>query len=151
MGTSSRSGFRYDFAVYDEQGRLSAVVEAKRRFGTDSSWARAWHEAQVENMDEPAGASVALITPERVYAWRPGAGATAEPDWVIDAVPSLAPYFARLKIPVAEVDPHVFERIVGRWLRDVVQRQLPEGADADAEGGLLDILRGVQVVERDAA
>ena len=151
MGNGSRVRFRYDFAVYDDHGRLSAVLEAKRRFGTDSSWARAWHETLVENMDQPTDASVALITPERIYAWRPGAGAAAEPDWVLDAVPWLAPYFTRLKIPVGEVHPHVFEQIVGMWLRDVVQRELPEGADAGHGEGLLDILRGGQVVEQDAA
>lgn len=102
-------------------------------------------------MDQPAGASVAVVTPERIYAWRPGAGAATEPDWVLDAVPWLAPYFTRLKIPVGEVHPHVFEQIVGMWLRDVVQRELPEGADAGGGGGLLDILRGGQVVEQDAA
>ena len=151
MSKSSRPTFRYDFAVYDEHGRLSAVLEAKRRFGTDSSWARAWHETLVENMDQPAGASVAVITPERIYAWRPGAGTAAEPDWVLDAVPWLAPYFTRLKIPVGEVHPHVFEQIVGMWLRDVVQRGLPEGADAGGGEGLLDVLQGGQVVEQDAA
>lgn len=151
MGRSSRERFRYDFAVYDDHGRLSAVLEAKRRFGTDSSWARAWHKTLVENMDQPAGASVVLITPERIYAWRSGAGAAAEPDWVLDAVPWFAPYFTRLKIPVAEVHPHVFEQIVGMWLRDVVQRELPVGPDAGGGEGLLDILRGGQVVEQDAA
>jgi hypothetical protein len=151
MGNGSRVRSRYDFAVYDDHGRLSAVLEAKRRFGTDTPWARAWHESLVENMDQPAGASVVMITPERIYAWRPGASAAAEPDWVLDAVPRLAPYFTRLKIPVGEVHPHVFEQIVGMWLRDVVQRALPEGADAGGDGGLLDVLRGGQVVEQDAA
>ncbi len=151
MSSGSHGRFRYDFTVYDDHGHLSAVLEAKRRFGTDSSWARAWHETLVENMDQPAGASVALITPERIYAWRPGASAAAEPDWVLDAAPRLAPYFTRLKIPVGEVHPHVFAQIVGMWLRDVVQRELPGRVDAKGEEGLLDILRGGQVVEQDAA
>jgi hypothetical protein len=30
----------YDFSVYDDRGRLAAVVEAKRRFDTDETWAR---------------------------------------------------------------------------------------------------------------
>lgn len=151
MSKSSRARFRYDFAVYDDHGRLSAVLEAKRRFGTNSSWARAWHETLVENLDQPAGASVALITPEHIYAWRPEAGAAAEPDWILDAVPWLAPYFSRLKISMAEVHPHVFEQVVGMWLRDVAQRELAEGADAGGSEGLLDILRGGRVVEQDAA
>ncbi|MEP7122841.1 MAG: hypothetical protein ABJE95_18085 [Byssovorax sp.] len=152
MGSNgSRTKFRYDFAVYDNYGRLSAVLEAKRRFGTKTSWAQAWHEALVENMDQPADASVVLVAPERIYAWRPGAGAAAEPDWVLDAEPWLRPYFSRLKIPVAEVHPHIFEQVVGMWLRDVARRGLPEGVDAGSGGGLLDILRGGQVVEQDAA
>lgn len=151
MAKGSRTRFQYDFAVYDDHGRLSAVLEAKRRFGTNSSWAQAWHKAIVENMEQPAGASVALITPERIYAWRPGASAVAEPDWVLDAVPWLTPYFSRLKISATEAHPHVFEQVVGMWLRDVVQRGLPEGVDAGGGGGLLDALRGGQVVEQDAA
>jgi hypothetical protein len=149
MGNGSRVRFRYDFAVYDDHGRLSAVLEAKRRFGTSSSSARAWHSTLIENMDQPADATVVLITPEHIYGWRPGAGAAAEPDWTLDAAPLLAPYFARLKIPVGEVHPHVFEQIVGMWLRDVVQGVLPDVAGAG--GGLLDVLRGGQVVVQDAA
>lgn len=148
---SSRTRFRYDFAVYDDHGRLSAVLETKRRFGTDSSWAQAWHKTLVENMEQPPGTSVAVITPERIYAWHPGAGPTAAPDWVLEAAPWLAPYFSRLKISVSEVHPHVFEQVVGMWLRDVAQRELPEGADAGSGGGLLALLQGGRVVEQDAA
>jgi hypothetical protein len=151
MGKTGRR-FQYDFAVYDDDGRLSAVVEAKRRFGTDSSWARAWHDTLVENRDQPAGATIALVTPERIYAWRPGAGVAAEPDWDLDARAWFAPYFTRLKIPVDQVHAHVFEQIVGMWLRDVVESEVPEGAAAaEGAGGLLDVLRGGRVVEQDAA
>jgi hypothetical protein len=149
MSKSSRLRFRYDFVVYDDRGHLAAVLEAKRRFGTDSSWARAWHQTLIENMDQPAGANVALITPEFIYAWRPEAGASAEPDWVLDAAPQLGPYFTRLRIPVAEVHPHVFEQIVGMWLGDVVRRESPDAAGT--AGGLLDLLRGGRVVEQEAA
>ncbi|WP_433934630.1 hypothetical protein AB3662_08480 [Sorangium cellulosum] len=151
MATSSRTKFRYDFAIYDDHGRLAAVLEAKRRFGTDSSWAQAWHETLVENMDQPGDVSVVLITPDRIYAWRPGAGAAAKPDWVLDAVPRLAPYFNRLKISAAEVHPHVFEQVVGMWLRSVTQHEVPAGAGVGDGGGLLDIFRGGRVVEQDAA
>jgi len=62
--------------------------------------------------------------------------------------PWLAPYFNRLKTSVAEVHPHVFEQVVGMWLRDVTQHELPAGADVEGCGGLLDLLRGGRVVER---
>jgi hypothetical protein len=62
-----------------------------------------------------------------------------------------APYFARLKILTAEVDPHVFEAIVGLWLRDVVRDELPEGSEVGSAADLLDALRGGEVVEQVAA
>jgi hypothetical protein len=151
MNATSRGRFPYDFAIYDAAGRLAALLEAKRRFGRDASWARAWHEAVVESTDRPADANVVLITPDRIYAWRRGAAASANPDWTLDAAPLLAPYFARLKIPVAEVHPHVFDEIVGLWLRDVVRGDLPEGGDAVEAQGLLDALRGGEVVQQVAA
>ena len=127
------------------------LLEVKRRFGTDPSWARKWHATVVERMEQPADANVVLVAPDRIYAWSPGADASANPDWTFDASPWLAPYFARLKIPVREVDPHVFEEIVGLWLRDVVQGELPEGSDVGSAGDLLNALRGGEVVQQVAA
>jgi len=151
MSPGSQNRSRYDFAVYDRQGRLSAVVEAKRRFGTDESWARAWHAAVVDNTEHPAAANVVLFAPDRVYVWRPGAGRSASPDWTFEAGPWLAPYFARLKIEVKEVDPHVFEAIVGLWLQDVVHGGAPAGNASGSAEHFLDALRGGEVVQQAAA
>src|SRR5712671_5844708 len=117
MSPASQGRFRYDFAVYDSQGRLSVLVEAKRRFGTDPSWAREWHASTVKRMNRPVEASVVLFAADRVYVWRPGADEAAQPDSTFEAGPWLAPYFTRLKIPANEVDPRVFEAIVGLWLQ----------------------------------
>ncbi len=76
---------------------------------------------------------------------------SAAPDWTLDAGPLLAPYFARLKIPVAEVHPHVFEEIVAFWLRDAVQGAMPDGSIIEGAEGLLDALRGGEVVQQVAA
>lgn len=151
MSSATLGGFCYDFAVYDDHGRLSAVLEAKRRLGTDLAWARAWHATAVERMVQPVAANVVLVVPDRIYAWRPGAGPTADPDWSLDAEPWLEPYFTRLEIPVAEVDPKVFEAIVELWLQDVVQGQLPTGGHTQPARGLLDALRGGEVVTQVAA
>ncbi|AUX21205.1 uncharacterized protein SOCEGT47_016840 [Sorangium cellulosum] len=151
MRSAPRGSFRYDFAVYDGQGRLSALLEAKRRFGTDSSWARSWHAMAAGGKEPPADVNVVLVTPDRIYAWRPGAGAAANPDWILDAVSWFEPYFQRLQIPAAEVDPHVFEAIVGLWLHDVVQGDMPADSDTQRAQGLLEALRGGEVVSRVAA
>ena len=151
MIPASRGGFRYDFAVYDGQGRLSAVVEAKRRFGTDASWAREWHASTVKRMNRPVEASVVLVAADHVYAWRPGAGESANPDWTFESGSWLAPYFERLKIPLHEVAPHIFDEIVGLWLQDVVQGELPDGSNIGGAEDLLAALRGGEVVQQVAA
>lgn len=71
MAGSGR-GFRYDFAVYDDRGQLTAVLEVKRRFGTDSSWAQAWYETFVSSMDRPVQMNVEvhpLVFEEIVGMW----------------------------------------------------------------------------------
>ena len=134
--------------MYDREGRLSALVEAKRRFRTDLSWAREWHASTVRRMNRPAEVSVVLFAPDRVYVWRPGADEAAQPDATYEAGPWLAPYFIRLKISANEVDPRVFEEIVGLWLQDAALGELPESSDLTSAGSLLDTLRGGEVVQQ---
>jgi hypothetical protein len=102
-------------------------------------------------MNRPVEASVVLFAPDRVYIWRPGADEASQPDSTFEAGPWLAPYFTRLKIPANEVDPRVFEEIVGLWLQDVVLGELPDGRDAGSAAPLLDALRGGEVVQQVAA
>lgn len=143
--------FLYDFAVYDSHGRLFALVEAKRRFGTTSSWAREWHSTAADRSGQSVDANIVLVAPDRVYVWRHGADNSAAPDLVLDAEPWLAPYFARLKIPVHEVDPRVFEQIVGLWLRDVAEEKPTNDSPAGTANALLAGLRGGEIVEQAAA
>lgn len=154
MVARPRGTFPYDFAVYDSLGQLFALVEAKRRFGTTPTWAQGWHEIVMERTDRTVHAYVVFVAPDRVYVWRPGADRSAPPDWTFDAGPWLAPYFERLKIPIAEVAPRVFEQIVGLWLRDVTEGRegrLLDGSTVESASALLDGLRGGEVVEQVAA
>jgi hypothetical protein len=151
MAPRSPGRLPYDFAVYDRRGQLFALIEARRRFGTTPSWAREWHEGVMEEADRPVEASVWLVTPDRIYVWRPGAGKSAHPDWTLDAGPWLDPYFIRLKIPAHEVAPHVFDQIVGLWLREVADGVLHAEDTAETASDLLSGVRGGEVVEQMAA
>lgn len=136
----------HDFAVYDATGKLAAIVEVKRRFGTDESWARQWHALLSEREGRLADTAVWLITPERFYVWPPSVEPTAAPERTLDAAKFLEPYFSRLQISKTAVDSHVFEGIVGLWLRDMTSR--PASNDAqEPESELLGPLRGGEVVE----
>ena len=69
---------------------------------------------------------------------------------MLQAAPFLEPYFERLKISSAKVDPQVFEEIVGLWLRDVAQHLEPQGNNkVDQE--LLSLLRGRDVISESGA
>lgn len=151
MRPGPRQQFTYDFAVYDSQRRLSALVEAKLRFGKNASWAVAWHALSIEGADAPADANIVLVLADRIYAWRPGAGASSSPDWTLDAEPMLAPYFTRLKIPVGEVHPRVFEQIVWFLLSDIVEGASPGDGGVRGAEGLFDALRGGEIVQQVAA
>jgi len=146
-----RDGFRYDFAVYDGQGRLAALIEARRRSRTSPDWATHWHTTVVESIGRPAEVSVVLVALDKMYGWGPGADRGAAPDWMIDAAPWLNPYFKRLDIAPGEIAPHVFEGLVGLWLRDAVQSERPETNGASEAAKLLDALRGGEVVQQVAA
>lgn len=105
----------------------------------------------MERADRPINATVVLVVPDRVFVWRPGAHKSAPPDRSFDAGPWFEPYFTRLKIPAREVAPHVFEQIVGLWLRDGVEGEQPGSDSSEGEHDLFSGLRGGEVVEQMAA
>jgi hypothetical protein len=45
---------RFDFTVYDDSGRPRAIVEAKRRIGTDGAWAAELRRNWLEHGPLPA-------------------------------------------------------------------------------------------------
>lgn len=139
----------HDYTAYDTQGRPVAFFEVKRRYDTDANWARAWHQLILERLGNQVHAALLLVTPDRLYSWKAGAQTSEEPK-VLQAAPFLEPYFERLKISSAKVDPQVFEEIVGLWLRDVAQHLEPQGNNkVDQE--LLSLLRGRDVISESGA
>jgi hypothetical protein len=147
MVSEARGKLPCDFAVYDSNGRLSTYVEAKRRFKTTEAWAREWRATTMASMTGPLGASVVLVTPDRVYVWRPRADESTHPDWTFESRGWFAPYFARLQIVAEDVDPRVFEEIVLLWLHDIVSGAFPRHGDVENEGKLLEVFRGGEVVQ----
>jgi hypothetical protein len=140
--------FPYDFAVYDRDGHVVALFEAKRRKDTDRSWATAWHETIARTATGATAATVVLVALDRVYGWRPHAEATASPDWSEDARSILHPYFERLRIEPSKVAPSVFETVVGMWLRDLAGGWTPEAPVTNEARDLISAIRDGEVVEQ---
>lgn len=151
MTPRSPGAFQYDFAVFDRTGRVAVLLEAKRRDATDPSWASEWHSMMVDRMAVPSEAQVVLIALDRLYGWRPGAGASAPPDWTADARELLKPYFDRLRIEPTAIEPRLFEEVVGLWLRDVAEGKMNDEALVGDAHDVITAIRDGEVVEQVAA
>lgn len=151
MTPRSPGAFRYDFAVYDRAGHVAVLLEAKRRDATDPSWASEWHSMVVDRMAGPNEAPIVLIALDRLYGWRPGAEASAPPDWTVDARELLKPYFDRLRIEPTAIEPRLFEEIVGLWLRDVAEGKMNDEALVGDAHDVITAIRDGEVVEQVAA
>jgi hypothetical protein len=57
----------FDFKIRSPDGQHDVIIEAKRRFGANLSWAAQWHQAMKSKIGTR---SVVLITPEHLYGWK---------------------------------------------------------------------------------
>jgi hypothetical protein len=151
MSRSTRRPLPYDFAVYDDLGQLTVLLDTYGGAGLSRSWAREWHEMAAERMRSPLEAIVMLVSLDRIYGWRRRAEASSEPDWEIDATPLFHPYFARTKISPVDVFPSIFKQIVLMWLNDVADGAVASEAGGTAGSPLLQQLRGGEIIEQVAA
>ena len=114
-----------DLALYDRGGRLTAVAEIKKRFGTSREWA-----AQTRRNILAHGASCTadyflLVTPDRLYLWK-DAGTDpirVPPTFEADTQSEFAPYFERAGLDPRHVSGHAFELLVSAWLGDVIRSE----------------------------
>jgi hypothetical protein len=131
-------------------GRRTAVVEAKRRLGTDSRWAAQYWRNLRERRSIPSSDYFALIVPDRLYIWKSSAPPDAPP-FEVDARPVLAPYFERVGVGPGQIEPMAFELLVSWWLNDLAR----QGGDAQqvapglSHSGLLDAISGARIAHED--
>jgi hypothetical protein len=143
------SPVNYDFAAYNRAGKLTVVLEAKRRTKTSAEWATHFRRNIIAHGKPLPGELFAIVAPDKIYTWRAGASMEAGPDAEIDARAILAPYFERSKAEPERIDPGAFELLVAWWLEDVAR----EGtADARLKAsGLPEALAGGRIAREVAA
>lgn len=120
---------RYDFAGYDSFGQLRAVLDVKKRLGTDSSWAMHLRDGQLERGTLPASPAFLLVVPDRAYVWPADAPSGTAPG-ELELGPVLAPYYERLGTTPQTIFPDVFEALVTWWLNDIESKGLPAPSSA---------------------
>jgi hypothetical protein len=140
---------RYDFAAYDRAGKLTVVVEAKRRTKTSAEWAAHFRRNLMAHGTPPPGELFAIVAPDKIYTWRAGAAMDARPDAEIDATPILASYFERSKSRPDRIDEGAFELLVAWWLEDIARESKAD--DRLMGTGLVEALAGGRVAREVAA
>jgi len=91
------------------------------------------------------------VVPERLYIWRSPSRFDAPPDFEIDASPVFAPYFERIGVQSAEIEPMAFEILVEWWLNDQIRAAGGATPEALARTGLVEALHGVRIVRSPSA
>ena len=133
--------FRADLALYDRDGRLTAVAEVKNRLGTSRRWAAQTRRNILAHGSLGQSDYFLLVTPDRIYLWK---DAGAEPDEVLpnyegNLEPSFAPYFDKARIDPGRVTGQAFEMLVAAWLSDLTRASSGDpdsGQDWLEESGL---------------
>jgi hypothetical protein len=134
-----------DFAVYSPDGTRTFLVEAKAQRGTNHDWAREFRNSLVHRGSLPSQGSFLLATPDWFYLWTSHDKAEAEPDLIIDAQRLLSAYLQKSDVKIESISPLTFERIIGWWLRDLVETGGPTPDEKLNASGVPAAIRGGRV------
>lgn len=141
---------RFDFAALDESGKISLLVEAKSKLGTDPGWARELRELIAKRAPVVLTGMFLLVTPDRLYLWPGGRRADAEPI-TLDGTAALGKHLERAGAHRDRaMDPRVFEAVVLWWLNDIATGVVEPPADDDF-AAVARVLRAGRIVSELAA
>ena len=141
-----------DLVVYDNDGKIVLLAEAKSRHGKSDQWAARLRGNMLEHGDLPSAKFFLIATPESIYLWkqeRPDPPEAA-PDFVIDAVKELKPYFEKFKMSPEDIGPEAFKILILSWLTGLM-RPSEQRAREDAssrwlsDSGLAQSLKNARV------
>ena len=115
--------FRADLALYNGNGRLTAVAEVKNRFGTSPNWAAKTRRNILAHGGQWGSDFFLLITPDRLYVWKDAGIDPIErlPTYEADTGRIFAPYFENAGIDPRQVSGQAFELVVAAWLSDLTR------------------------------
>jgi hypothetical protein len=147
---------RVDFVVFNRDGQLVAMAEAKNKRGASPRWAADWFRNYLADQPSFAPPFTLLITPEKLYLWkRTAEQSSPEPTDAFDAQHLFASYLDRSHLDPAELSGQTFEFLVGAWLDDLTQRiwqpTQSEERRVLVDSGFLDAVTNGRVVSDIAA
>ena len=152
---------RIDLLIRNRVGVPIAAVETKRLRGKDAAWAESFLEQLFHYPSFRNAPFVVLAFLDRLYVGRNEAGTDGAPRLVriaeCDAVPIWEPYFRRVGLTSATIEPGPFETTVERFFQDVAADDSTPSAEPglrllrEAAPEFLDAVRGGRVEAEAAA
>jgi hypothetical protein len=143
---------RADLVVYDADGQISLIVEARSKTDTSRSWATEMRRNMLAHGLMPKSRFFLLALPDRLYLWKDveNLPELIEPTYEIDATPFFQPYFEKSKLTPNSIIGQSFELIVTSWLNELIRSGISSNVPtlqraALEESGLLEALQGGRV------
>jgi hypothetical protein len=129
-----------DFGAYNKNDELVLVVEAKSKPGSSPEWAAQLRRNILAHGVYANPKYFLLVVPDRFYLWNNGGTDRIgkKPTYIVDAGPSLKPYFEQAGVKPEQLDGRTFETIVFSWLSKVIHANGTPGNGASAEKWLID-------------
>jgi len=138
-----------DVAVYSPGGNLQLVVEVKKSHGfrkPSLEWATQIHRNLLVHSGIPIAPFFLLaLLPDRLYLWRERdlGDPDRSPDYDVNALDILKPYFDEIVPAPEDASPLQLERVISSWLKDVVSSKQPLDASLSwlSDSGLYSALK----------
>jgi hypothetical protein len=125
-----------DIAVYDEQGKIRALVDVKAVPQTTAEWATQIRQAALEEGDFVPPYFLAIAR-DCSYIWTSPAVPDAPPDQVVSTDELFQKYLKDIDCNAQSIAPSSLELMVGIWLTDLAQQtQSATRATVIAQSGL---------------
>ncbi len=144
---------RADVVVYDKNGQLAAVIEAKNKKGTSKDWATRMRRNLYAHGDWPKTPYFLLALPDRLYLWKNAANTPeiVEPDYEVDVTDVLKPYYERSGISPEKISGESFEFLLVSWLNEIIQVSTPSNVNTPSQdwlvnSGLLETIKTGRIV-----
>ncbi len=135
---------RFDLAAYDRNGQRTLLVEVKRR-PTDTKWATEYRHNLIRGGFLSGPELFLLAEPDRLFLWTPHAPSDAPPTYELDARPLFAPYFQRVGVGPAQIQPMAFEMLVMLWLQELASSEHASVPAEVLQSGLFAAVHGADI------
>ena len=137
-----------DVVIYDKNGQLAAVIEAKNIKGKPRKWAIEMRRNLYAHGLWPKTPYFLLVLPDRLYIWRNAENTPEiiEPDYDIDITELFKPYYDRSGISPENISHYSFELFLVSWLNGVILSDTTQTPKWLTDSGLLEIIKKGRIV-----